>query len=77
MQTLQLTFSFDCIVESINLYKSSTPLFHKITATYYAVNPFFGVTSEVSWFPISAVVLVIAVYAISWQETTQPPTGTL
>lgn len=47
------------------------------TATHYTVNSFFGFTGESSWFPVGAVVLIIALNAISWQTTTQTPTGTL
>lgn len=36
------------------------------SATHYAVNPLFGFTSEGSWFLVCAVVVVIAVNAISW-----------
>lgn len=42
----------------------------------YAVHSFFGFTGEGSRFPVGAVVLVIAVHAISWQATTQTPTRT-
>lgn len=41
------------------------------------VNSFFGFTGEGGWFPVGAVVMVIALNAISGQATTQPPTGTL
>jgi len=47
------------------------------TGTYYTVNAFFGFTDEGSCFAISAVVLVTALNAISWQVTAQTPTGTL
>lgn len=41
------------------------------------MNPFFGFANEGRWFLVGAVVLIVALDAVSWQAMTQTPTGTV